>query len=578
MNIIITELKFENFMSYEKGSYDFKNGIDLIVGTNGAGKSTSIDAIFFALFGKAYRKIKIGSLINKVKGKKLRVELYFNVDDKKYKVVRAVKPNKFEIYEHGEEGFVLLKEQASVKDYQKILEEEILRINETIFRQLISVSANLPNSKPFMELNAKEKEELFQIITDTSIFGDINHILSRRLRDVKQRLKDLDYKRSVLDSSIQSERLTIEQAEKRNEDFQKHHLDNIKMTEENISKTEETITRYEEGLEKLKKLKEKYDLKVQEMDEIKTKNSECVQKIRKIKTELQQIETAQAGAITCHDCGTVNYLIDVDVNLKPQLEQELQELETERSSYTVEISSVQDEADTIKEKLLNGKRIKSNLEEQRNNLTYYQNKLVELQQIKPVEINYKNLKEKEKDFELIMKQIADDNEELTNHETLENLVGNNNLKGQIVKSQVPMLNKEINYFLELFSMLEYHFVIDETFQERIISRDEDAEFQSLSNGQKARISFSIMFAFLKLIEERNGVKINILILDEILDSSVDSTGREELLNILKLEFSSLKDIIIISHNEEIKEKIEMFDRIVSIRRDKFSEMTVEEIK
>ena len=205
-------------------------------------------------------------------------------------------------------------------------------------------------------------------------------------------------------------------------------------------------------------------------------------------------------------------------------------------------------------------------------------KLEELKRIKPVIIDYSSLDDKKVDLQNVKDTIKIEQTEMANLENLENLVGNNNLKGQIIKTQIPLLNKEINYFLELFSLLDYHFIIDENFKERIVTRDEDSEFQSLSNGQKARISFSIMFAFLKLIEERNGIKVNILILDEILDSSVDASGREELLNILKSEFSEIKDILIISHNDQIKEKVELFNRLVSIEREKFSEMTFEEMK
>jgi DNA repair exonuclease SbcCD ATPase subunit len=318
MNIELKQITFSNFLSYENGSYDFSNGIDLIVGKNGSGKSTTIDAIFFALFGKPYRKVKLNSLINKVKGKKLLVQLHFNIDDKQYKIIRAIKPNKFEIYEFKDEWSLIL-EQASTKDYQKFLEEEILKINETIFRQLISISANLPNSKPFMELNTNEKEELFQIITDTSIFGDIKVIFSSRIREKKAELKDQEYKRIILDNSIQSESLTIESAEKRNLDFQNHHNENIRMVLEHISVAESTIEKYKEGLKKLKEIKEKYDEKIVIVQDYNNKINDILPRISKIKSKIQYIKDAQSGAIQCKDCNSINYLVQVNVNEKDDL-------------------------------------------------------------------------------------------------------------------------------------------------------------------------------------------------------------------------------------------------------------------
>jgi len=688
MNINIINVKWKNFLSYgnEFNEINIENGIDLVIGTNGVGKSSMIDALFFNLFGRPFRKVKTGSIINRINKKKLLTEVIFNVDSKKYKVIRGQKPAKFEIYLEVEDEYTLIEQRAATKDYQKFLEDEVLNLNETIFRQLVAVSSNLPSSKPFMELSQQEKESLFQVLTDTSIFGHLKTVLKSRISTKKNDAKDQEYRRDILKSSLDSEKIMIEQAEKQNDDFKKHHSDNINLTEENISTAKSDIEKYKNGLEKLKELKVKYDKKMTKISELQVELQETQEKDRlssaedrlnnektfndnifiieetynlinydaeelkiqnlkdailentKTKMDLdlkiRVIESAQKDAIDCTSCKTVNYLIDItesevqnkakyketivdimtDTNLKQaeikkleialrlqkkddnekynlkkkeakeikdateaEILDELRNLSSNYTEFQSEISNLYMVTDGYKEKLLNGKRLKDTLTEKIDSLDFFENRLKELLSVKMVEIQYDSLDAKKADMKTLVKNIKTLAKDLDDLNYLETIIGGNNLKGAVIKKQIPFLNKGINHFLELFSMLEYSFVIDENFKERLINRDDDSEFNSLSNGQKARISFSIMFAFLKLIEERNGVKTNILVLDEILDSSVDASGREELLAILKSEFSDKKDIIIISHNEQIKEKIELFDRLIHIKKDKFSTVMVEEL-
>ena len=380
MKIQFEKVQWKNLLSYgnELQTYEFKNGVDLINANTGAGKSTVIEAIFFGLFGTPFRKIKKGSLINDINKKKLFVELYFNVDGKGYKVQRGQKPNIFIIYERvqtkdAEEDkieYFEIPEKATIKEYQDNFEEDILKIDETVFRQLISISSNMASSKPFMELNTKEKEKLFQVITDTSIFNYLSDKIKLRLQDAKINLKEAEYKRSIIDNAIQSESIMIEQAKKQNEDFEKYHQDNIKKTKESIELSRDNIKKYELGIEKLKELKNDYDLlqidltsKQQELtnieiemrsyneDEsdkidtlytklfkelddnyyndnstqnssIKDKESEIsslqdkVQdtntKIKELSISIKNIEAAKKGSIKCKSCKTINYLVDID--------------------------------------------------------------------------------------------------------------------------------------------------------------------------------------------------------------------------------------------------------------------------
>jgi len=700
MNIKFTKVKWKNLLSYGNSfaEYEFKNGLDIITGVNGAGKSTQSDALFYGLFGKPFRKIKNGSLINDTINKGLEVHVYFAISDggeeTEYLIKRGQKKNVFIIYKKVEDDYVEIPEKATTKEYQLFLENEILKMDDTVFRQLISISANMDSSKSFMDLTPKEKESLFQVITDTRIFNSLTEKIKLRIQDTKLRQKDIEYKLKIIESSIESEKIMIEQAKKQNSDFIKHHEDNIKHTIDNINTTKDNIKKYQKGIEKLKELKEKYDDLSIELNEAKNEltdiniesqehSEEMLEKISKVYEEkidnldqyynslddniyakikedvallekqnknsfdemnllnakISNIDAAIKGSIKCKSCNEINYIIDIDEkeidnletykdrlqSLRENIEQnnskiskltaELKERkEKDKIKYQKErvdilekrqrqeanikeehynfkkdekealyskISELENTIETYKEKLLKSKHIKSTLQENEESLVYYEEKLKQLNSVTLIEINEDSLNRKIEQRDIIKNDMLIENKLMQDLNYLLNMLsdkGENNLKGQVIARTVPFLNKGINYFLERFSLNEFNFVIDENFKEKIISRENHSEYNSLSNGQKMRISFSILFSFLRLIEEKNGITTNLLFLDEILDGSLDSSGREELLYILKNEFSDKKNIIIISHNEEIKGKDEVFDRAISVQRDKFSKILVEDIK
>jgi len=691
MKIDFKKVNWKNLLSYgnEVQTFTFKNGIDMISGKNGEGKSTIIEAIFYGLFGKPFRKIKNGSLLNDINKKRLEVNIYFSADKKEYRVYRGQKPNVFIIYEKIEGDFVEIPEKPTIKEYQLFLENDILKIDETIFRQLISISSNLMSSKPFMELTQKEKERLFQVVTDTSIFNYLEEKIKNRITDVKIKSKDIEYKQGIIEKTLQSESIMIEQAKKQNENFEKHHETNIANTKEDLEKAKIQIEQYSKGIEKLKEVKKSYDLLMQEKSDLnqnltgiefekvqyndnwietyEEKFKVVIKKIdddydsitydifdkeildlqdklftlksrtKDVESIIKNIKAAKKGSIQCKKCNTTNYLIDIDEdevnslddfiaeknslddeyidiekNIKDKKEKLSKLKEENRKKYMelkkqiqedkkneladfrkiqddfkkdeietleIEILDIQKKIYTYKEALLKSKHIKATLEEQKSLVAYYEQKLLELYSIKMVEIDEKPLNDKKQ----MLDEIINEKEEIINSQHNLNYLlgmlsdkGENNLKGQIIARTVPFLNKGINYFLEKFSLNYFNFIVDENFKEKIISRENNTEYNSLSNGQKMRISFSIMFSFLKLIEEKNGVSTNLLFLDEILDGSLDASGRDELLYILKDEFSDKKDIIIISHNQDIKDKVELFSRLISIKKDKFSSINIDE--
>ena len=571
MQITFKKLYFQNFGLYQKKQeFLFQNGMDILSARNGTGKSSIWSALFYSLFGKKYSKLPLSEHINKVTKKKLLTEVYFDVNGVDYKIIRGMKPSIFEIYKKDKDDFELLEEQANTKDYQSYLEENILKINDSIFRQLVTITANMPNSKAFMELTPKEKEEIFQIITDTSIFSDVSNILKTKIKDNKSIIQQLEYKKGILNANIKSTKINFETIEKKNKDFQDNHNENISQIKLDITRVQSNIDKLKEALTKLKDIKIEYDKRFLELSNIKSKQMDTSKQIREIESKINYINSAKKNAIECSNCRTTNYLVEVDVNELDNLEDNLVNLKKIYNDDLTKVQDIQIIVDSIKEKLLQGKRVHSSLEENKSNLEYFNKKLNELNNIELVDIDYSTLEDIEKQLKDVLIELKEHQEQLQKYIDLDNIVGTTNLKGEVLKTQIPLLNRNINQFLELFSLMDYNFLIDERFKEVIIKDSLEYKFDSLGNGQKARISLSIMFAFLRLVEERNGVKTNLLVLDEVLDSSLDFEGKEELLGIIKSEFNSTKNVVIISHLDEIKQRVEMFDRIFTIESDEGS--------
>lgn len=579
MNIRFRHIKIQNFMSIGKElTHDFKEGIDLIVGTNGSGKSlTSSDSIFYALFGKPYRKVKTTSLQNKINKKNLLVTLDFEVNDEPYTIVRGMNPNIFKIYKGGTEETHLIPQTATLKEYQTYLEDYIICTNETIIRQLMILGTNSNSSKPFLELSQSEKEDMFSTITDTKIFGYLKDILRRKTLEQKTQATELTYKTNLLMSTIASEKVTVEQMKRQNDDFNANHDIRVKQMEDEINTLKESVEKYTAGLQKLKEVKVKYDENMAELKGFMDERAKITDEISKLKHNLNHIASAEQNAVVCSECNHTNYLTEVDVTQKDSLNEKLAELTSSLTSINEKIHEAEQVTDKQKEGLLNGKRLKDTLDDHKRQIEVKTAQIEQLNKYVPVVITYDEIERKEAELVQAKIDLEEVNTKVDDYSYLSTVIGSDNLKGLIISRQLPILNKFINSYLEKFSLLGYNFIVDKDFKEHIISRGEETEFNLLSNGQKSRISFAIMFAFLRLIEERNGTKLNILTLDEALDSSLDTVGREELLNILKTEFSKEKNIIIVSHNEEVKEKIEIFDRIISVSRDTFTKIDIEEI-
>lgn len=575
MKIIFEQLSFKNVFSYgnKVTVFKFENGIDLITGKNGNGKSSFVDALTYALFGKPFRKIKLGSLINDKNNKELWVELIFSVNENRFKIERGQKPDVFKIFKQNGEDWEMIDQHSRKADYQKYLEENILHISDTVFRQLIALGANLDSSKGFMDLTKKEKEEVLQVITDTAIFAQIQEKIRERKNTLKTQIIDVQYQEQLLESSFMSANVNIQQLERQNAEFRTNRDDQIAEIQSDIEERESKLPQLEAGLQKIEELKaQREELMVKKRpytDALKDLQHDRSSLVANAKVLIEN----EKSKVVCSECGHENKqsLPFTQDGIKADIVK-VDERMAECQRNIDELNMSIQELDT---KIYNEPRIRTKKDAIESELPALRVKLERVRSWEETVINYDERDRLHKEYKEAGERLVKLREKQSDLNALENLVGDNNIKGMVLNQQLPFLNKFINEFLELFES-KFNFVINDQFEDNIISRSTTNEFNALSNGQKQRITMSVLFAFLKLIEERNGVSTNLLILDEYLDSSLDVDGINEVLKILSEVFSPNKNVVLISHNPDIKNRFELLNRSISILQvDGFSAMDIE---
>lgn len=606
MKINFNKIKLQNFLSYqEEQTFDFDGNLTLITAKNGSGKTSISDALFYVLFGKNIRSKKLNDLININIGKKLKVELEFNIDEDKYKIIRGIKPNIFEIYENDK----LIDMNGSIKEYQKQL-ENILQFDELVFTQLLYLGANVTNSKNFMELNSKEKEDVFQILMDTSYFNELNvkgkeykkHLknnIDKIIFQLDNNKKDLEYLINVLEEDKKHNEIVQNQKDelinKYKEDIHvlkddlNHYNLNLEELKNKLKIEKDKYSTLEESfnkeLEKLKNsIKDKISILKNEINKKDILIKDIQNKLQDKKINIKNYQKAEKEKIICDNCGNeIKQHFDFDyqeeIKIAKQLAKEYEDLQNEKNKLNDKISEIKNEALKEKSKIQNKFNINNlknnidNLEKEieRNkkhiiktneNIKNKESDIEHLDNMKLRNIDENPIKLKKDNISKLEKDLIKTKEKINLIDEFLEIISDDNLKGQFIEKHLPLLNYHINNYIIKFG-LPYNFVLDKKFRETILYKDSELNFGQLSNGQKMRIIIAILFAFLKLSEEKSKVSFNILILDEFINGSLDNDGIDDILKILS-KFDN-KNIILITHNDDIKNS-EIFDKIVKIEK------------
>lgn len=540
----------------------------LIIGSNGKGKSTVIDAICFALFGKTYRKINKSSIINSINEKDCVVEIEFETNGSQYKIIRGIKPNIFEIYQDGK----LLNQDAKSLDYQAILEKNILRMNYKSFTQIdILGSAAFT---PFMQLSAGDRRTVIEDLLDIQVFSTMNILVKQKLQANKDaiasnklEMSSLSDKIEYLDKTIKSLKTIdvgrIKKLKEELKDLEFEHLANIsKKTslEDDLSELISNSTLSSELKSKHSKLltiKSKIESNKNRANKeimFYSDNDECP-------TCKQKIDKGFKGKII-HETETQIHLMDDGISdLDTKINDLLNSIE-ESDKVMAQIQSINSEIKALDSKdeflVTSIKRLKSTLGS-------------ELDSNDLILDNEKQLK----DSKLKIKYLVSDQKKLLEEkqylELSLTILKDGGIKSQIIKQYLPLINKQINKYLKSLDFM-VEFFLDEEFKETIKSRYRDVfSYENFSQGEKARIDLAILFTWRYIAKLRNSVSTNLLIMDEVFDQSIDSVGQDDLMKILA-ESDKDTHTFVISHTKE--HLADKFDNVLRFEKQKgFSVLT-----
>ena len=556
--IIFKKVRWKNFLS--TGNYFLEVELDrnpstLIVGENGSGKSTVLDALCFVLFNKPFRPISKSQLINSINLGGTVVELEFHVQRNKFKIIRGIKPNVFEIYCNGR----MMNQNANNNDYQKILEQQILKLNYRSFTQVVILGSS--TFIPFMQLKTRDRREVVEDILDIKIFSLMNFLLKHQVKEVSEELKSIEYEFSLTKDKINLQQKYIEDIKKNKkviiEEKQEELIESKKLIDQqnkDILKLQEDIKPLEDALKDkeviLKSVKEfnkmeaKLSNRVDENERQKKffeDNDECPTCTQTIEQELKETKIKEK----------TNRILELKDGIT-KLEQQLNEKEKRLTELNLVGTTMRTKEVDIAKANASISQLKKFIEQSNRQLQEYTKaSILEEDNIKLVRLNER--------LKINEEQITKLREDKFYVDVARNLLMDTGIKTKIINQYLPIMNKLINGYLT--SMDFYvNFTLDNNFQETIKSRHRDEfSYASFSEGEKMRIDLALLFTWRAVAKMKNSTNTNLLILDEIFDSSLDTTGTDDFLKILKT-FTD-QNVFVISHKGDT-----MFDKFRNIIR------------
>lgn len=551
--IIFKTVRYKNFLSTGDNWTEIqldRSKHTLVVGQNGSGKSTMLDAISYGLFGKSHRSIKKAQLVNSINDKGMVVEVEFSVGSKNYKVVRGIKPIKFEIYVDG----TMINQNSHNKEYQKVLEQNILKLNHKTFHQVVVLGSS--SFIPFMQLSALNRRDVIEDLLDIGVFSKMNALLKEKNAVLKEKLNTVYHQIAMNETKVDAQKKYIRDVSKLNHDVQKQKEDFIEETTAEINKlvdenaknqkvaegvTEEIspLLKAQQGnLERLNGFEAEFNTKIKNLvKEAKFyENNEecptCTQTIAEGFRE-QKLEQARAAAT--------------------ELQTAKVELVAEKDSTNSKISEFESKMEEVQVLL---SEINSNV---RTMATYTANIKKTQEEISSLSSNQSDMAAANAEYDELMKEyhelVADRstmNDQSAYNTVISEMLKDSGIKTKVIKQYLPVINQMVNQYLSILDFY-VHFDLDEKFEETIRSRHRDSfSYDSFSEGEKQRIDLALLFTWRQVAKMKNSISTNLLILDETFDSSLDEAGIDNLLKIIHT-LGEDTNVFIISHKGEILE-------------------------
>ena len=546
--IIFKYARWKNFLSTGNTFTEIqldRSPTTLIIGENGAGKSTILDVLCFGLFGKPFRSINKNQLVNSINNSSTMIEIEFSIGTRDYKVIRGIKPNKFEIYQNGK----MMNQEANVRDYQRILEQQILKLNYRSFTQVVILGSS--TFVPFMQLKARHRREVVEEILDIQIFSTMNLILKQRLKTILENIRENDYQYELASEKIS---------------FQENHIADLKDNKEKIiqqkedlivSNKEEINSRSTEKTN-LEKINDNLLSSISDKVKIDTKSTK-LKDIQSTLVEKHRAHTSMVGFFEDNeDCPTCQQHID-EIFKSDMITQK----KSEANKIQVGMKELKDELEKVSSRKDEIKNITDTIRENQVEIAKFESSILELEkfnsQLSTEITQFKSdgasvsdidkLKELKEEAQVYNKEKSKLREDKLYAEAARNMLQDTGIKTKIIKQYLPIMNKLINKYL---TSMEFYvnFTLDENFEETIKSRYRDEfSYSSFSEGEKMRIDLALLFTWRAVAKMKNSTNTNLLILDEIFDSSLDGTGTDEFLKILHT--LSGENVFVISHKQDV---------------------------
>jgi DNA repair exonuclease SbcCD ATPase subunit len=569
--ILFKKIRYKNFLS--TGTHyteiDFtKNSTNLIIGTNGAGKSTVLDALTFSLFGRPFRKINKPQLINSTNDKDCRVEVEFDIGNISWRVVRGIKPNLFEIYKNDS----VLDQSSAALDQQKWLEQNVLKMNYKSFTQIVILGSS--TFVPFMQLPASHRREVIEDLLDIRIFSSMNVVIKEKIRSIKDEVKTLELKKESLNDKVKMQKNFIEELENRGKENIKSKQTLIStldtevelfmresaIVEENIFEKQKELDDYLGATDKLKKL-----------GNLKGKISQKVSTI----TKEHKFFTENTVCPTCtqeiDEVFRINRINDAQSKAKElqsgykELEEAIKEEEIRERQFLIlskEITKLTNEISQNNVKISGCQRQIRDLEHEIQTVT---------NQLKNRNTEHEKLEEFKNNLQTTYEELSTKKDSINYYDFTYSLLKDGGVKTKIIKKYLPLINQQVNRYLQMMDFY-INFTLNEQFEETVQSPiHEDFSYASFSEGEKQRIDLALLFTWREVARMKNSVNCNLMILDEIFDSSLDSTGTEEFLKIIRYVIKDA-NIFVISHKTGLEDKFESVLRFEKVKG--FSRMVV----
>ena len=563
MSITFNRVAWKNFLStgntYTEIQLD-RDSTTLIVGGNGAGKSTMLDALSFGLFGKPYRNINKPQLINSINNKDCKVEVEFTVGPNRYKVVRGMKPQMFEIHRNGE----LFNETSHAREFQKMLEQNILKLNHKSFHQIVVLGSS--SFVPFMQLSASQRREVIEDLLDINIFSKMNSILREGISVIRDKINDKTHQVDLIRSKIE---------------MQRKYIRDIKtLNEEKIREKQTEITSQENIIEQINIQNEKIQEALQTTYDQTEKNlrlttdslSQSKIEATGLKKEISSLVKESKFFDENDVCPTCTQQITESIKheKKTEIAKKAEEVQNSYKKVNEDIESNQKLVEELTKQSEEQKKLNAEYNENNLKISWAHKAIAKLEkEIAQVSNTKTNIVEASNELDRFIDHkdalITEKMELDQNHDyskAMSEMLKDTGIKTKIIRQYLPVMNKYVNNYLQTLDFF-VHFELDEAFNETIRSRHRDSfSYDSFSEGEKQRIDLALLFTWRQIARMKNSVATNLLVLDETFDSSLDNDGIENLFKII-YSLGETANVFVISHKGEIldnrfKHKIEFY--------------------